>query len=119
MSLDILHTSVGDLSIRLTDPDLVDLVDLVVSEGGTGDNFTDTVFDDSAATSIVGASAPFTGTFRPEELFAELFPGAINGQWALMIQNGEGGELLGASITITYNAPPQAVAIQRSPRMDR
>ena len=34
--------------------------------GGTGANFVNTVFNDSATTSIAAGTAPFTGTFRPE-----------------------------------------------------
>ena len=34
--------------------------------GGSGANFVNTVFDDSAATSITQGTAPFTGTFRPQ-----------------------------------------------------
>jgi subtilisin-like proprotein convertase family protein len=113
VSLSIFHTNVQDLGIRLADPNLA-LIDLSVFEGGTDDNYTDTVFDDDAATSIVGATAPFTGTFRPEESFASLFPGDINGQWALMIQDsgGTGGGSLGeAALTIIYNAPATAIAL--------
>ena len=33
--------------------------------GGSGDNFTNTVFDDEAATAIASGAAPFTGSFRP------------------------------------------------------
>lgn len=113
VGLSIFHTKVDDLGIRLSDPDF-DTIDLSVFEGGDGDNYTDTVFDDDAATSIAGAAAPFTGTFRPEESFASLFPGEINGQWALMIQDAGGtggGSLVEADLTITYNAPATAIAL--------
>lgn len=36
------------------------------SNGGDGDNYTQTVFDDQAAESIVNGTAPFTGSFKPD-----------------------------------------------------
>ena len=33
--------------------------------GGTGSNFVNTIFDDSALTPIASGTAPFTGTFKP------------------------------------------------------
>src|SRR6266536_2369497 len=64
----------GDLVISLIAPDGT-AVPLSNNRGGSGDNFgtgtndcsgTPTVFDDSAAASISGGVAPFSGSFRPE-----------------------------------------------------
>ena len=35
------------------------------NNGGDGDNYTDTVFDDQAAESITNGTAPFTGSYQP------------------------------------------------------
>jgi subtilisin-like proprotein convertase family protein len=59
------HTFVGDLKLELISPEGTTVV-LVARVGGSGDNFTNTVFDDEAATAIGSGAAPFTGSFRPQ-----------------------------------------------------
>ena len=43
-----------------------DTIPLFSAVGGAGLDFINTVFDDSAQTSITAGTAPFTGTFMPE-----------------------------------------------------
>jgi len=43
--------------------------------GSFGDNYIGTTFDDDATTAVSAGAAPFTGSFRPEELLS-----AFNGQ---------------------------------------
>ena len=70
--------TIADLSVDLTaafspDADLTAVliapngtqVTLFSGVGGTGSNFINTVFDDSAAASITTGTAPFTGAYRP------------------------------------------------------
>ena len=67
VSINITHTFAADLNVFLISPEGT-RVELIDDLGGFGDNFTDTVFDDEAATSIstiTSAMAPFTGSFRP------------------------------------------------------
>jgi subtilisin-like proprotein convertase family protein len=76
-TINIQHPNVGDLDIFLVSP-AGTRVELTTDNGAGGANFTNTVFDDAAATSIttiVAAGAPFTGTFRPEGPLS-----ALNGQ---------------------------------------
>ena len=40
-------------------------IPLFSNVGGTGSNFVNTIFDDSALTPIASGTAPFTGTFKP------------------------------------------------------
>lgn len=91
--LRINHTFDGDLDILLVAPDGT-TVELTTDNGGAGDNFgagaTDctgdfTVFDDSAASSIVGSAAPFVGAFRPERLLSALNGKSITGTWKLRV----------------------------------
>ncbi len=42
------------------------MVELSTDNGSTGDNYTNTVFDDEASTAITAGTAPFTGSYRPE-----------------------------------------------------
>ena len=53
--------------------------------GGSGDNFTNTVFDDEAATAIGSGAAPFTGSFRPVEPLSAFDGKSVNGTWRLHI----------------------------------
>src|SRR5204862_1975439 len=78
------HTYVGDLRIELIGPDDTK-VRLFDQRGESGDNLVDTVFDSSAPTPISAGSAPFTGTFRPEESL-HLFDGREQqGTWTLKV----------------------------------
>src|SRR5205085_663750 len=62
----ITHGYVSDLKIELVAPDGTTVL-LVDRRGADGNDFVDTVFtSDPSAPSITTASAPFTGTFRPE-----------------------------------------------------
>src|SRR5262249_1993775 len=70
--------------------------------GGFGpipQNFTSTIFDDSAARSITSrfSRAPFTGSFRPAQPLSLLDGKSINGTWTLQIQNS------GRRSTTTYD----------------
>ena len=51
--------------------------------GGTGDGYIDTFFDDDATPSITAGTAPFTGSFKPEEAFTPLLFGPMTGSWSL------------------------------------
>lgn len=65
------HARTGDLKIELVSPNNV-AVTLVDSEGGAGQDFSNTTFSDSAAQPISGASAPFSGVYRPEQSLSKL-----------------------------------------------
>ncbi|OWQ47803.1 hypothetical protein CDL60_08395 [Roseateles noduli] len=82
--VDLRHTYDGDLAIWLISPTGTSVL-LSNRRGGSGDNFINTVFDDSAVSLIGNAAAPFTGTFRAEGLLS-----AFNGQdafglWTLRV----------------------------------
>jgi subtilisin-like proprotein convertase family protein len=87
----IVHTYDADLDIYIRHPDSTD-VELSTDNGGSGDNYTNTRFDDEAATSIVDGSAPFTGSFRPEGSLATLDGKAANGTWTLRIYDDAGSD---------------------------
>ncbi len=112
------HTYDSDLDIYLISP-YGDSLELSTDNGGSGDNYIGTVFDDQAALSIVSGSAPFTGFFRPEG-----YPpgfGAWNGMdpdgdWVLMVADdfsGDDGTLHQWSIVLTLavSAPPPTATL--------
>ena len=84
VKLTITHAYVSDLAIVLIGPNGV-RVELSLRNGGSGDNYVDTIFDDEAAQSITTGSAPFTGRFRPQQPLAVLDGIPANGTWTLEI----------------------------------
>ncbi|MBC8462202.1 MAG: proprotein convertase P-domain-containing protein [Deltaproteobacteria bacterium] len=86
VTIDITHIWVGDLWIYIKSPDGTN-VTLSRWNGGSGDNYTNTTFDDEASTSIVDGSPPFTGSFRPEEPLSAFDGKTTNGTWTLYVDN--------------------------------
>ncbi|MEX0643140.1 MAG: choice-of-anchor Q domain-containing protein, partial [Pirellulales bacterium] len=87
VTVNINHPNVGDLVLTLISPSGTPIL-LSNMRGGTGDNFTGTVFDDSATNSIAGivpGQNPFTGRFVPEEPLSTLFSEPANGTWRLFV----------------------------------
>jgi subtilisin-like proprotein convertase family protein len=95
VQLRIRHTWSSDLQIALVAPN-GDRVLLVDRAGGSGDDFTNTVFDDSVPIGIEDALPPFAGHFQPHESLS-LFDGAdAGGSWTLQIADKaalDGGRL--------------------------
>ncbi len=125
----ITHTFDGDLVLRLRGPDNT-VVLLSYQLGANGAGFgtdcpadgNDTTFDDEAATSILTATAPFAGSFRPQNplsAFAGKSGAQVNGNWtfeaadlgAVDIGNIECVTLLlnGAAAGPGCNALPSAI----------
>ena len=96
----------------------VNLGQVVLFSGvGTGNNtanFTNTIFDDNAATPIQNGSAPFSSTFNPQQSLATVFAPvptgmSVYGTWVLTIQNnsptGNTGTFKGWSLTFQKSLP--------------
>ncbi len=105
--VNITHSWVEDVALKLESP-AGTVIDLIKGVSGSGTSFEGTIFDDDAFLSIVEASAPFAGSFRPEtplstfngELalgewklhVADNFPQLDNGtlnEWALIVKGAE------------------------------
>ena len=84
VELTLTHAYVGDVAATLTAPDGT-VVNLFSNVGGSGQNITGLMLDDHAATSIVTATAPFSGTFQPAGSLAALNGKHPLGQWTLTI----------------------------------
>ncbi len=107
VQIGIAHTSDTDLDVVLISPSGTE-VELFSDVGGFGDNFTDTLLDDEAAASIVTGSAPFTGSWRPEQPLSMIDGEDPNGIWRLRItddQAGDVGTLLYWELRITCGDP--------------
>ena len=90
------HDKDEDLDIYLISPDGT-RVELSTDNGGTNDNYIDTVFDDEASTPITAGTAPFTGTFQPEGSLADFNGLASLGAWTLEITDDS--DLYGGTLT--------------------
>jgi uncharacterized repeat protein (TIGR01451 family) len=99
----ITHSYDGDIALSLIGPDGTTIA-LSQNLGGSGDNYgtncpadgNDTIFDDAAANLVSSASAPFVGTFKPQQALAA-FAGksgdAINGTWKLRVVDNASGDV--------------------------
>ncbi len=86
----VLHTWVSDLSFTLNRGATSVLI--INQVGGSGDNFINTVLNDSAATPIASGTAPFTGSFRPSNPLTPFNGAFVSGWWRLSIFDGVGGD---------------------------
>jgi subtilisin-like proprotein convertase family protein len=108
VGMNITHTYTGDIEATLIAPNGTRVL-LVADRGGSGNNFTDTIFDDEADTPIGSGSAPFTGSFRPEQPLSAAAGINATGDWVLEVVDDAGqdtGSLDDWMLMLTY--PPQA-----------
>jgi subtilisin-like proprotein convertase family protein len=89
--LDLVHTYDGDLDIVLTSPNGT-VINLSNQNGGSGDNFTCTTFDDEAVTAIGGGVAPFSGSYSPDSPLSAVDGENALGAWVLCITDNYGGD---------------------------
>ena len=115
--LNIIHPYVNDLDIWLIAPDST-RIELSTGNGGAGDNYWQTCFADTVPVFISSASAPFTGTFRPESPIHAVNNGQNpNSVWQLYIRDTYplADQGLVTSWTITFGTdPPQGLSLQSS-----
>ena len=94
VTINIDHSWDADLDITLTSP-AGTVVELTSDNGGNGDNYTDTTFDQEGTDGpITGGSAPFTGSFVPEGDLSTIYGENAQGDWTLTIvddANQDGG----------------------------
>jgi subtilisin-like proprotein convertase family protein len=116
----ISHTWDSDLRIFLKSPNN-QVLNLVNSRGGSGDNFVNTNITSTATTSLASGAVPFTGTFMPDGSLTALAPTgftptattftplyATNGTWSLGVRDGAGGDvgtINNWTLTINYAIP--------------
>lgn len=104
VSVHATHPSVGQLRFQLIGPGDetvsygVTGVELITYRGGAGNNLgtscnVRTTFDDDAASSVVSSSAPFAGTFRPENPMSEFIGASSYGHWYLLVEDNAAGSI--------------------------
>ena len=107
VTVNLLHTFVGDLDLKLRGPDNTEVI-LSDRHGGGGDNYTNTVFDDEATTPIGDGTAPFTGSFQPDGNLSDFDGLQSIGDWKLIITdnaNIDGGTLLDWTLQLCEEIP--------------
>jgi subtilisin-like proprotein convertase family protein len=103
VNLNLNHTNDGDLLISLAK--LSTTSTLSQYNGVGGQNFTNTIFDDSASLSIIQGNPPFTGRFRPQTPLSPFRNTELSGDWILRIFDkgtGNTGTLLNWGIYVIY-----------------
>jgi CSLREA domain-containing protein len=86
VTLSIDHTFNSDLSVFLISP-VGTRVELFTDVGEGSNNFTNTTLADDALVDLGSASAPFTGTFRPEGQLTDFLGENPNGLWTLEVSD--------------------------------
>ena len=106
VTLNLYHVNDSDLEIKLVGPDNTEVM-LSNRNGGTGDNYTNTTFDDDVSSSIASGTAPFTGSFIPDGNLNDFNGLSSVGDWKLIItdklSNSQGGALLDWTIQLCAN----------------
>jgi subtilisin-like proprotein convertase family protein len=111
----ITHTFDGDVVLSLVSPG-GRFIALSNNRGGSGNDFGTgatncggalTTFSDTAGTAIGAGTAPFAGSFRPEQPLATAVGGPAAGNWVLIAQDSDSagtdeGILHAFSINVTY-----------------
>jgi subtilisin-like proprotein convertase family protein len=90
--VNITHTYTGDLDLYLIAPDGTEVL-LSDQNGGSGNNYIDTHFDDEADDAISGGSAPFTGSFRPDQPLSVLDGLPAGGVWTFKVIDRWGSDV--------------------------
>jgi subtilisin-like proprotein convertase family protein len=105
--INLTHTYDGDLLIELLAPDGTTIT-LSREQGGSGDNFTNTCFNETAAASITLGTPPFTGSFVPQGFLGRVNNGQNgNGNWTLRITDLYGGDVGNViSWSLTFGSNP-------------
>lgn len=104
VKINLTHTYDGDIEIWLKAPG-GDSTLLSNRRGGSGDNFTNTIFSMSAATTISTGTSPFTNTYKPDGNLNAL-TGNINGTWKLIVIDRAAvdvGQILSWTLTVLNN----------------
>jgi subtilisin-like proprotein convertase family protein len=99
------HPRVSDLKLYIRDSQGTE-VPLSINRGGSGENFTGTIFDDEAGTAIYNGTAPFTGRYKPEWPLSVFDGRHANGNWILTVIDdvpGVTGTVLEWSLRPTYS----------------
>lgn len=86
LSLDLDHTFVSDLRISLISPRGTEVV-VFDRHGTNGQDFSNVLFDDEAARSIITAATPYSGSYRPTNALNKFDGESAAGLWTIVIND--------------------------------
>ena len=104
----------SDLQVDLISPTGAD-VPLFANVGGTGKNFTNTTFDQSATIPIASGVAPFALTYRPAGDLGTVVGQSIRGTWTLRVRDANANGLTATLNSWSLIATPQITVTPVSP----
>ena len=84
VKVSIAHTYDQDLTLSIIHPDGREII-LVQNQGGSGNNFDNTIFDAEATNPIHSGSPPFSGTYLPQGDLASLYNSSAQGNWRFKV----------------------------------
>jgi len=90
--LDITHPNDDNLDIYLIAPNGTQ-VTLLNDLGGSGDNYTNTIFYNAAENSIYSGAPPYTGNFRPQGVMTSFNDINADGIWILKVCDDTSGNV--------------------------
>ncbi len=107
--INITHTWMADLDVRLTAPDGTTIM-LAATLGGDQDGYLNTCFSMDTSVHIIDGGFPYTAKYRPFSPIGTVNNGSDgNGTWTLHVLDtyayADGGEVLDWSITFGPDAP--------------
>ncbi|MEO8512689.1 MAG: T9SS type A sorting domain-containing protein [Ignavibacteria bacterium] len=88
--------------------------------GGSGDNFINTILNDSAAIPIASGTAPFTGSYRPSSPLTPFVGIPTDGYWRFLINDtagGDTGNLHAWCIQLTFTCPTGGIQTVEIPNI--
>jgi subtilisin-like proprotein convertase family protein len=103
--IDLVHTFDGDLIVSVQSP-LGTVVVLSNHRGGGGDNFFCTEFDDEATLTIGSGTAPFSGSWIPDNALSAFDGENAVGDWLVCVDDqvgGDDGYVIGACLKFEYD----------------
>jgi len=104
LTLNINHTNDGDLVIVLY-KSLAGNITLASSNGEGGQNFINTIFDDTASLSISQGIPPFSGRYKPIGSLSAFKDKQLKGDWIIQVLDkkaGDQGTLVSWCLDIIY-----------------
>jgi subtilisin-like proprotein convertase family protein len=104
VNISLNHSNDADLMIILEDPSGHPVL-LSDGNGGEGDNYINTTFDDEAEILISNGVAPFTGTFIPQTPLYSFDGTEVQGKWVIKIYDKtaeNSGELVDWNLMLYY-----------------
>ncbi|MFZ2725311.1 MAG: proprotein convertase P-domain-containing protein [Methylococcaceae bacterium] len=101
LSFDISHTWDSELIVSLAHNSQSAVIANQI--GSSGDNFSNTTVDDEASTNIIGGSAPFTGTYQPENALSVFDNDSVSGIWSMNVSDNYGQYSVSGNRYANYN----------------